>query len=133
VPPLVFHHLGIACDDIAKMRAFVHAFHQVESDTDIVVDERQGIALCLIVVAGGLRLELVSGAGVAGLIRRGITYYHVCYEVECLEGAVKALRPAGAMPVFGPIPVAIFNGRRIMYLMTPMGLIELLEKKACPR
>jgi methylmalonyl-CoA/ethylmalonyl-CoA epimerase len=126
---LVFHHLGIACADIVKMRAFVCAVHAVEGDTGVVDDPTQGIQLCLLQVRGGLRLELVAGDKVQGLLNAGISYYHVCYEVDSLEDATDDMRRSGCMLVFGPVRVELFAGRRIAFLMTPMGLVELLEKE----
>ncbi len=125
---LRFHHFGIACHDLSLVRAFVKSTHAIVSDSGMIHDPKQDVDLCLLTERSGLRLELVSGGVVAKQVAKGITYYHNCYEVEDLDAGIRWLRKSGCMPVLGPIEAVLFGNRRVAFLMSPMGLVELLER-----
>lgn len=74
-----------------------------------------------------MRIELVSGAAVAGAIRRGQSLYHLCYEVEDVTATLAQLGEVGCIRVSGPTPAVLFDGRLVAFLVGPMGLFELLE------
>ena len=123
---LRFHHTGIACRDIPEALAFLEATHPVREKTAIVRDAAQNADVCLVTLADGSRLELVSGPVVENLVRKGITYYHVCYEVDDLDAEVGALRARRCRVVSGPTAAPLFGGRKVAFLYSPLGLIELL-------
>lgn len=77
-------------------------------------------------------LELVAPVGedspIEKVLERGGGVYHVCYEVEALEEALKEARAANCVLISGPDPAVAFGGRRIVWLYTPAGfLVELVE------
>jgi hypothetical protein len=48
--------------------------------------------------------------------------------VDDLDDQIKRFRGKGCLPLGKPVPAAAFNGRRIVFLLTPQrDLIELLE------
>lgn len=121
-----FHHVGIACIDIAATRTWVHATHDVINDSGIVYDAAQKAELCLISTPS-MRIELVAGAAVKGTIGRGQSLYHLCYEVETLDAALRQLADDGCIQVSRPTPAVLFDGRRVAFMLGPLGLFELLE------
>jgi len=121
------HHIGVACDDIDRVREFIRRSHDVIGDSGIIDDPRQHVRLCLLTVADGLRIELISGDLVKNLIRSRVTYYHICYEVGDLQAAIASFQKSGCVVAVKPIPAVLFEDRRVAFLMSPMGLIELLE------
>ncbi len=77
---------------------------------------------------GGSRIELVSSEMVAGILKRGANVYHTCYEVFCsLEEAMDDLRETGALPISEPTVAVFFAGRRVVFMMCSIGILELLE------
>ena len=133
IPSLKLNHVGGACKNIVKTRDFVCRLHGVKPDAElpkIIDDHRQNIRLCLISVANGFRIELVSGEKVNNLIAKGMSYYHICYSTPDIDSAILELRDLGCIPVFGPIEAVLFGDSRVVFLMTPMGMIELLEEAA---
>ena len=77
-------------------------------------------------------LELVAPVGedspIEKVLERGGGAYHVCYEVEGLEEALREARAANCVLISGPEPAVAFGGRRIAWLYTPARLlVELLE------
>ncbi len=125
---LTFHHLGIACRDLNKARRFIKAIHCIIADSGVVRDPLQNVELCLLTDRSGLRLELVAGEPVAAQIGKGMSYYHTCYEVDDLEQGLALLKQSGCLLVVGPVEAVLFDHRRVAFLMSPMGLVELLER-----
>lgn len=103
--------------------------HPVEDVSAIVHDEVQRADVCLVTLTDGTRIELVSGPTVEKLVRKGLSYYHVCYEVEDLEGALAAMEAHGCVRVSGPCAAPLFGGRSVAFVYSPLGLIELLSRQ----
>ena len=132
-----FHHIGYAVADIAAYRRdFFDALFQPEAVTDPVADPIQRVRVCFAAMTGGTVIELVEPMGddsplgsVIGSARGGV--YHLCYEVADLDAAILRFRQKRCMPLARPTPAAAFDGRRIVFLITPQrDLIELLEAAA---
>lgn len=121
------HHVGVACRDIDEMRAWVWATHVVTRDSGVIHDPLQRADLSLLGVEGGSAIELVSGEMVNGLLKRGITYYHFCYEVDSIDRSIELLSQQGCRLVSPVTPALLFSGRNVAFLVGPMGLMELLE------
>ena len=125
-----FRHLGIACHDIGLCKNFIKKVMVVVDESKIIFDEKQNASLCLLTLQGGVELELISGPVVADLVKKGITYYHTCYGAPDLEKAIALLKKTGEVIIVSEIkPGKLFNGRRAVFLYTPIGLVELLEDK----
>jgi methylmalonyl-CoA/ethylmalonyl-CoA epimerase len=123
-----FHHLGIACRDIEKTRAWLRTTIEIVDESAVVHDHLQDVSLCILTAKDGVRYELVAGNKVNGIISKGGSYYHVCYEVPNVEQSGTNLAQAGCMKVLGPLPAALFDGRLVVFYLSPIGLIELLEQ-----
>jgi methylmalonyl-CoA/ethylmalonyl-CoA epimerase len=124
---LKVHHIGIACQDMSATREFVRSTHEIVSDSGVVRDPLQKADVCLLGTAQGIHIELVSGEMVSNVLRKGMSYYHECCEVPGLEAAISELAAKGCVVASGPAPAVLFGGRRVAFLVTPMGLLELLE------
>ena len=125
--PMRVHHVGVVARDMQRELDFIRRSMPVVGESPIVRDEIQDIDVCLIHLSGGLSIELVAGPIVDELKGRGFTYYHLCFEVDGLDRNLQHLQAAGALCVRGPMPAALFGNRRIAFVMSPIGLIELLE------
>lgn len=123
-----FHHAGIACGDIEAAIRDADALYGVKYRSDVIFDPEQSAYLCLIETATGMTLELIAGPQVSGFLKRGITCYHHCHEVSDLEQGIARLSAVGATLVSSPRPAVLFGGRRVAFLMTRLGMIELLEE-----
>ena len=125
-----FHHVGITVEDIdSGLQMWKEIFIDVLEQLSVkkCFDPLQEIELCLFEV-GNLKIELVSGEKVKNFLRRGTKIYHICFEVDNLERKIENLINKGCILVSPPKPAVLFEGRRVAFLITPMGfLIELLE------
>lgn len=123
-----FHHIGIACSNIEKTLSFVRILHTIKCETSIIYDPNQDANLCLLEDENGLKIELVSGAAVHGLIKKGISYYHHCYEVPDIQVAIEEAKTLGCILIRKPLPAVLFDNRKVCFMISPLGVIEFLEK-----
>jgi methylmalonyl-CoA/ethylmalonyl-CoA epimerase len=123
------HHLGVATVNLAQTREFVEASFPVSGCIGPVFDSNLNCELLLLVVRGMPAIELVAGPAVKSIIRRGVMLYHMCYEINDLESVLANLKRAGSLIVISPTPSVLFKGRRVSFIHTPVGLIELLERR----
>jgi amino acid adenylation domain-containing protein/FkbH-like protein/FkbM family methyltransferase len=120
-------HLGYACADIQAALPQILQTYTVTSISDIVFDEYQNASLCYLTNVDGPNIELVSGPAVKEFLKRGISLYHTCYEVEDLNQTIEELKQQGGLLVKAPYPAPLFNNRQVAFLETNLGLIEILE------
>jgi len=121
-----FHHIGIATRNIGKTLDWVSEHFQILTVSDKVYDENQGAYLQMVETID-VKIELVSGNIVEKFIQKNITYYHVCYEVKNLEESLKIFK--NSIVISKPSPAILFDYRRVVFLLTPIGIVELLEMK----
>lgn len=129
---LSFHHIGIACHDIEKSKAFYLDQGYVAATT--VYDPLQRVYVCFLEKPGAPRLELLQPEGEDSPVARtlktaGVTPYHLCYEVEDLDDAIARLRISRRfLLVNGPVPACAMGDRRVAFMFQKhTGLIELVE------
>ncbi|MBF0558389.1 MAG: VOC family protein [Nitrospirae bacterium] len=124
---LNFHHIGIACSNIGQAREWIRKAHGIMSESAVVYDPEQDAELCILKTEDGSTIELISGRKVENLVNKGISYYHICYSVPDIEQATKELVDKGAMVISGPKIAVLFDNKRVSFLFTPTGIVELLE------
>lgn len=128
---LTFHHIGIACRDIAKTQAFYLQMGYTPSP--IVEDPLQHVRISFLEKDGAPRLELLEPLDEKNPVARtldtvGVSPYHMCYEVQDIEAAIADLRRQRFLLVNGPVPACAMEDRRIAFLYQKNnGLIELVE------
>ena len=122
-----FHHLGVAAADPDKAIAFIRAGWPVTAAEGPIHDPAQDVDIVMLTMEDGARIEIVSGPRIAPYVQRGQILYHSCFETDDLEVAIARLRAAGALAVTTPQPAVLFGGRRVSFLNTKIGLVELLE------
>ena len=131
VPELVFHHIGIACRDIDKTREFYISMGYTPAD--VTDDPLQHVKVCFLDKEGAPRIELLAPLDEQSPVLRtldssGVSPYHICYTVNDLDEAIKALRQQRFLLVSGPVPACAMGNRRIAFLYQKhTGLIELVE------
>jgi methylmalonyl-CoA/ethylmalonyl-CoA epimerase len=131
-----FHHVGYAVREIdAYLKDFLVPLFAPVGVTEPVSDPIQQVRVCFAEMPGGTVIELVEPTSessplcsIVGSSRGGV--YHLCYEVDDLDAEIERFRRKGCLPLRKPVPAAAFNGRRIVFLLTPQrDLIELVEQE----
>lgn len=124
-----FHHIGIAVGNMEEALRALHQQYLVKEASDIIHDENQNADLCMVTLEDGFKIELVSGDVVKGWLKRGQALYHVCYEVDHLDVELnERCQFAGNVLVSQPKEAPLFHNRRVAFIKTWFGLIELLER-----
>ena len=126
--PMKLHHIGIACQDIAEFKGRLSKLFPIVEDGPIVKDPLQDATLCIVEMEGGLRMELIEGSPVQQAIKKNITYYHLCFTVKDIDKTVQSMQEQGCIIVSHSKPAVLFNDRKVAFLYTPIGLVELLEE-----
>ena len=122
-----FHHIGIACEDIQTTLKFVDQSLRIIDRTEIIFDEKQDVNLCLLTVEDGTHIELVCGKTVEKFVSKKQFLYHTCWEVNNIDRAIQTLYENGAMLISTPKNAVLFNNRKVAFLFSELGIIELLE------
>ena len=142
-----FHHIGYAVADIPDyIEGVLNPVFGGSAVSQSWDDPIQQVRVCFVEMpnaafpfpgsadqAGRTLIELVQPLSedspihkIIGSQRGGV--YHLCYEVDDLDATMKSLRKQRFLPLGKPVPAVAFEGRRIVFLMTPQrDLIELLE------
>lgn len=124
-----FHHVGIACKNIDEEIANISKIHKVIAQSPKVFDAEQNAELALLTLADGTKIELISGRQVETLVKKNMTYYHLCFEVDDINAEIERLVNDGAFLISPPKPAVLFNNRKVAFLNVSYGMIELLNSK----
>ena len=123
-----FDHIGIACEDINTLLNKLKKVMNIINVSDIVYDELQDANLCMITLEDNTDIELISGNMVANIVNKRQYLYHTCYKVNNIEEMINKLVNEGAMQISEIKKAKLFNGKRVVFLMWDLGLIELVEE-----
>ena len=123
------NHLGIATKNFKKTEKFVRNTHNVLNSIGPIWDPNLNANLQLFEISNGISIELVEGPKVSSLIKKGISLYHFCYEVDDINSKVSEFKENGGLIIVKPTPALIFEKRLVSFISTPIGLIELLSNK----
>lgn len=128
VSKIEFHHIGICCKDIYKEIENIKKVHNINKISDIIHDEKQNADLCIIEIEDRLKIELISGEIVSGLLKKKISYYHICYQVENIKEEKERFIENGSFLISDEKEAVLFNNKKVCFVQTSYGLVELLEK-----
>jgi methylmalonyl-CoA/ethylmalonyl-CoA epimerase len=121
-----FHHIGIATKNISETLDWVCNQFKIVTVSDKIYDKNQDAYLQMIETSD-VNIELVSGNIVENFVKKNITYYHICYEVYDLDKSILEFQKS--IVISKPTEAVLFNNRRVAFIMTPIGIVELLENK----
>jgi methylmalonyl-CoA/ethylmalonyl-CoA epimerase len=132
---LKFSHVGVAVPNLEQALAVYHGIFGYTVRSGPFVDPIQKTSVCFIATnnEGDVPIELVAPSGdespVNRFLGKGITTYHLCYEVDDIGEALKHVRSQGCLVLSEPVPAVAFEGRRIAWFYTPTRqLTELVER-----
>jgi methylmalonyl-CoA/ethylmalonyl-CoA epimerase len=123
------HHVGVACKNISEEIVNISRIHDVIKTSIIIFDPQQNAEVAILTLADGTNIELISGKPVETLLKKHITYYHLCFEVDDIDAEITRLTNDHALLISPPKPAVLFNNRLVAFLHVSYGLIELLCSK----
>lgn len=122
-----FHHIGIATENISVMTEYLKNIMEINEVGPIVSDPLQQADLCMVRLSDGTQIELISGPVVEKLVRKRNFLYHICYETDDIEKQITNLLAHNAILISEAKEAVLFDYKKVAFLMTEMGLIELVE------
>lgn len=129
-----FEHIGVAVNNIDECLNGLKPAFDIKGRPQIHDDEPQNIKVSFVDLSGA-RVEMIApldrarSSPVDGLIRKNVSYYHLCFSTRSIEETIAGLVQAGAALAAGPMRAAAFGGKRIAFLLVKgLGLIEVVEK-----
>jgi len=125
---MIFHHIGVACESIEEVTIFLKKTFKIIKITDIIYLDNQLVNVCLLTCFDGINIELVSGVTVERFVKNKQFLYHNCWEVEDINASIELFSKNGATLISDPKPSKLFNDRKVAFLYTEIGIVELLEK-----
>lgn len=123
-----FHHIGIATENIENTIKYLKNIMNIKGISETVYDRNQDANLCMLTLEDGTKLELVSGKIVEKIVKKRQFLYHTCYETENIIEEIRKLEKLGGFIVSKPKEAILFNEKKVAFLMTDLGLMELVEK-----
>lgn len=124
---MILHHIGIAAKDIIESIKTLKNIYEIKSVSELVYDVNQNAHLCMLTLHDNSKIELIQGSVVEKLLKKRIFLYHTCYETNEFEKTMKKFIINGSVIISEPKEAILFEGRRVVFLMTDMGIVELLE------
>ncbi len=129
---LKFNHIGVATKNInEELKIFEILGYKKESE--IFIDENQGIKGIFISAAGQPTLELLEnlndGGPLNNLLKKGIKFYHLAYESQNIEEDISRLEKVAGAIVVSPVKIATYYKKVAFLLLKNRTLIELVEIK----
>lgn len=125
------HHIGYAVKDInVAIEKFVNLGY--EQTCDVCCDSYRNVKICF-VQNGNECVELVAPNGektpVDGVLKlNGATPYHICYEVQNIDGAIENLKKQKFIVMQKPAVAPAIQNCKVAFLYNKdIGMIELVE------
>ena len=122
-----FHHIGIATENIEDTIKYLKELFTIKEISETVYDKNQDANLCMIILEDGTNLELVSGNVVEKIVKKRQFLYHTCYETEYINKEIEKLQKLDGFLVSEPKEAILFKNKKVAFLMTNLGLMELVE------
>lgn len=124
---LKFHHIGIACYNIKEEIEIISKIHTVIEVSPVVMDTEQKAELCILKTLDGIVIELIAGEQVKNILRKKITYYHLCFETDDIDSEIDRLLNLGGFLISEPKPAILFENRKVAFIQVSYGIIELVQ------
>ncbi len=125
------HHVGCLVADLKTAMKEHHALWVNAQLSEVYDIHEQQVKVCFIRThPDDAAVEIIQpavGSSLHAMLRRGISLYHLAYEVPDFDAALKQAQAAGAR-CMQPFASGAFGGRRCVFIYTSSSqLIELIE------
>ncbi len=127
------HHVAYVTRNVDEKAAQFAALLGFRTAGAPVIDTAQGVRIQFMQTGDGGLLELLEPYGERSPVQRhldkGGGLYHLCFEVDDLDGTLQRLRTTGeAVVVCEPVPAPAIENRRVAFVVTvDRDLIEFVE------
>lgn len=128
-----FDHIGLFVSDLKIGLKHLSNIIEIDHVSDVIKDPVLNVAVQFIIDSGGLRYELVAPFGEKNPVEQALRsnkniLNHVAYKSNSFVSDINKLRENGCIPLGPPKKAKAFNGKRVIFFLTPLRMIvELVE------
>ena len=128
-----FDHIGVFVESLEIGLTHFKTLLPIISKSDEYHDSLLKVSVQFVYDSDNTCYELVAPLGddnpvSAVLDSKKNILNHVAYKVEDIDANIERYRKAGCMPLGPPRPAIAFNNARVIFFLTPVGIIiELIE------
>jgi catechol 2,3-dioxygenase-like lactoylglutathione lyase family enzyme len=133
---MIFDHIGIIVKNIDKAVEILVDDHNLKRCGNKVVETEIDVILQFLVDDKGLRYEIIEPSNSSSPLNKVLEskntnkIHHIAYLVEDIDQKCDHFREKGYGFLTKYFAAKVFNGARVIFLMSPLGFIlELIEKK----
>lgn len=130
-----FSHLGVAVSSIEEALSVYQEVFGYKVLSGPFDDPIQRASVCFVGtgIPNDMIIEVVASldenSPVSKMLTKGVSAYHLCYEVDDIDQALANVRAKGCIIISKPVPAVAFEGRRIAWFYTPTRqLVEVVER-----
>ena len=127
------HHIAYVTNNVEDKARELCELLGLERQADPVVDEEKGVRILFLHLGGEVQLELLepygSNSPVENHLKKGGGLYHLCFEVDDLEGELaNTTAQGGAMLIKEPSVAPAIDSRRVGFILSAgKDLFEFVE------
>jgi methylmalonyl-CoA epimerase len=131
--PMRLHHVAYVTKSVDEKASRLAQLLGFQTIGPAVLDPTQGVRIQFMDMGRGELIELLEPHGDKSPVQRhldkGGGLYHLCFEVDDLDGTLQRLRDSGeAVVVRDPVSAPAIENRRVAFVMTSdRDLIEFVE------
>lgn len=118
----------VICLNIEQEIRNIKNTHKILEVSPIIHDPEQDAELCMIKTDEGMNIELISGKQVENILKKRISYYHLCYETKNIEFEIERLNKKGCFLVSDLKSAKLLSDKKVAFMQTSYGLIELVQE-----
>jgi len=133
-----FDHIGIFVKDLESGRKYIKSLFPIASESSVIHEPLHKVSVQFFYDINNICYELIAPNGENNPVENSLSdnknlLNHVAYKVEEFDKKVADFREKGCIPLGSPKPSIAFSGGRIMFFLSPIGIIvELIEEKNKP-
>lgn len=128
---LILHHVGCLTKSIDESLVFYTKILPLKRTSDIITIQSQGVKVCFLSMNESTLLELVepsqSNKSLNNLLKKGVSFYHLGYLSEDIEGSANFLLTKEFQFVTSFYSEAFQNKKCIFLLSPEFHFIELIQ------
>ncbi|MDC1522380.1 VOC family protein [Planktomarina temperata] len=130
---MIFDHIGIFVSCLEKGRDILSKQYKIIEISDEIVDPLIDVKIRFLKDSSDIKYELIaplsSNSPVWGsLLNKKNLLNHLGYRTTNFNCQIKELRSVGCLPIIPPTPAVAFNGKSVIFMLSPLNyIIELIE------
>ena len=128
-----FDHIGIFCKNLKIGRTYFSKIFEIKKKSEEFSDSRLNVKVQFLYDKKNIKYELIAPLGKKNPVDQSLKknkniINHIAYKTKSFKKEISRLRKIGCIPLDKPKPAVAFNGKKVIFFLTPLRfIIELIE------